>query len=136
MNYDETDDADTICDESVTDFAIDRAAVSASAESEVLDTVLHLLANDRRRHALSCLLDADDWMAVTDVAREIAERERDEPTADVSTEEIERVAASLHHVHLPKMAEADVVNFHRKRDAVATGERVEAVRPFLELADE
>lgn len=68
-----------------------------------------LMAAKRRRLAIDVLTDQTGPVDVEDLASEIAER-TEELNADNPTE-IERVATTLHHVHLPKMAALDVLEY-------------------------
>lgn len=98
-----------------------------------LDTVCGILANARRRSVLSCLRASDGPMALADVAEEVAARELDGPTTgDVPQEVVERVYALLHHLHLPKMADAEVVTYDRDGGVVALGENAEQASSLVE----
>lgn len=66
-----------------------------------------LLRAERRRVTLEVLTDWSAPVDVEDLAAAVAEREAD--GADEST--VRRVTVSLHHLHLPKMAEAGVVDY-------------------------
>jgi len=75
----------------------------------------HLLSNDRRRHVLDALAGVDGTMD----ARRLAERvgELSEPGGgDV---DVEAILLALHHVHLPKLADADVVTYDPETRDVA-----------------
>lgn len=68
-----------------------------------------LLEVDRRRHALFVLADHVGPIDLDELATAVAERE-----AGVDADEAEvvaSVATTLHHIHLPKMAEAGVVEY-------------------------
>jgi len=74
-----------------------------------------LLANDRRRHTLDVLADRDLPLTLDEIAEAVAAREVDATDSRPGT--LKDVKITLHHVHLPKLAEADVVDydptFHR-----------------------
>lgn len=67
-----------------------------------------LFAAHRRRVALDILAGRTDPVELEELAAEIAARENGR---DAAEETIERVAITLHHTHLPKMAEMGVLNY-------------------------
>ena len=72
------------------------------------DALFDALAHPHRRSALACLADRDDAVAVGDLAEAVqriaAERPREHPSVD-------EVHLSLYHRHLPKLANAGLVEF-------------------------
>jgi len=85
--------------------ATDDGRVTPSA----LDTAFDLLSAERRRRALYCLRERDGPVSVADLADAVADRETASP-ADPERHR-ERVVISLGQVHLPKLADADVVAY-------------------------
>ncbi|WP_232342811.1 DUF7344 domain-containing protein [Halosimplex litoreum] len=77
-----------------------------------------LLAVERRRVVLEALVDREEPVALADLAEWVAARETDAATP--GEDATERVAVSLHHVHLPRMDDLGVLDYD-----VATN-RVEA----------
>ena len=77
-----------------------------------------VLAHERRRHVLDCLAGRDALMTVRDLAEAVAGRERDTTRDDVSPDELKRVYVTLHHAHIPIMADAGVVEYDRARQTV------------------
>lgn len=69
-----------------------------------------LLASDRRRLALDLLAGRTTPVELRHLATRVAARE-DAEGAAVDEKIITRVAVTLHHVHLPKLAEADVLDY-------------------------
>ncbi|UPW00800.1 hypothetical protein M0R88_01540 [Halorussus gelatinilyticus] len=74
-----------------------------------LDATFDVLASERRRRVLYALHRRSGPVALSDLAEAVAASE---------DAEIERVAASLHHVHLPKLATANVVEYDRETKSV------------------
>jgi hypothetical protein len=68
-----------------------------------------LLASERRRLALSVLSERSSPVALEELADEIARRERDLDENDA--ESVRRVRTTLHHVHLPKLADRDFLQY-------------------------
>jgi hypothetical protein len=71
------------------------------------------LADDRRRELLRYLAHATERRTITDVVEHLYDG--DEPTED----ERARFVANLYHVHLPKLADADLVEWDQNRETVA-----------------
>ncbi len=78
-----------------------------------VDERYRLLASQRRRLVLEHLAGRTDPVDLTALASAIASRERD---LEVNDERIERVAISLHHVHLPMLSQFGLLEY----DAGAT----------------
>lgn len=87
-------------------------------EANGWDDVLASLASERRQIALSELEDRDVPMARADLACEIAACETDEG-ADPDSETVADLLASLHHVHLPKLDDAGLVEYDTADGTVA-----------------
>ena len=87
-----------------------KASAPHNADSEVdAGTLLHLLATDRRRLFVSYLADRpDETVDVDEVVDAITEAEWPDPGPATHRE---RVPIDLHHVHLPKLADAEVIDF-------------------------
>lgn len=93
-------------------------------------TVFSLLSNDARRRAVAYLAKRDAPVTLNDLADVVAspdETERDSEPAAAR----ERVAVALHHVHLPKLDAADVVDYDVDANAV-TPAAVDELTPFLD----
>lgn len=97
------------------------------------DLIYHLLSNERRRILLSSLLERpDERVPVDDVIDEIARHERPDP-GPVSHRD--RVTIDLHHVHLPKLADAGVIE-HDPVTRTVRYEGPEALAILLAATDE
>lgn len=69
-----------------------------------------LLASERRRLLLTVLEGRESTATLEDLAAAVADRESEREMA--SGELVERVKLTLHHNHLPKLDEHDVVDYH------------------------
>ncbi|MEA5388985.1 hypothetical protein VB773_05260 [Haloarculaceae archaeon H-GB2-1] len=78
-----------------------------------------MLSNQRRRVALVTLSDASTPLDLETCAELIAERESGVDATDESVRN--RVAATLHHVHFPKLSEFGMIDYD------ADANRVESV---------
>ena len=66
-----------------------------------------LLASERRRLTLEVLSDRPSSVALDELAAEVAAREHE----NAGERATETVAVSLHHVHLPKMANLGALSY-------------------------
>lgn len=101
-----------------------------------LNTLFEALANRRRRYVLQCLCEYQTPMALADLADEIATQEQDAPLPDIPAEDVKRVYMSLYHTHIPKLADANIVEYTQEQDLVALSTKSEHVEAFLGCATE
>ena len=80
--------------------------------SDSPDAAFDALANRRRREILSVLADRRGPVSEADLASHVVAREERKPLQGVRDEEHQRVRASLHHAHLPKLADAGLILRH------------------------
>ena len=103
-------------------------AESMEVESVRIRAEMHsALANERRRHVLSILEDAETEMSLNELVREVADRESgNEPGA--TCDEVEQIRISLYHRHLPKLADVGLVEHNpgEKTVALASGDETES----------
>ena len=66
-----------------------------------------IMSEARRRVTLSALTEQPSTVSLETLAAEVAQREGDAPDPD--PEHVDRVAVSLHHIHLPMMDDHDVL---------------------------
>lgn len=89
--------------------------------------ILVLLAKQRRRLLCRVLRESTTPLPAGELADRIAEREFETPTpADRRT-----VYCSLHHNHLPRLDEADVVAYEATEGSVAPGLHFDCVMDVL-----
>ena len=100
-----------------------------SAQCSV-DTALELCQNTQRRIVLATLLERQQPATVADLTRAIASHEHDGQTA-VSDETLSRIRIALHHVHLPKVAEAGIVEYDAERGVVEPTATLDRLLPQL-----
>jgi len=93
-----------------------------------LDELFEVLADEHRRRVLAYLADTDDGVAAFS---ELIEHVAADSTGE-STDK-ERVAVSLHHSHLPKLADASLVEYD-PRSEVVRYRGGPAVSDWVELA--
>jgi DNA-binding transcriptional ArsR family regulator len=94
---------------------------------ERIDMSYRLLADVRRRRVLYAL-EANDAIAVDRLAAALVR--------SGLAENRERAAASLVHTHLPKLADAGVIEYEREAGIVAADDGAACLEPFLDRARE
>lgn len=94
--------------------------------------VFEVLSHQRRRYALSYLLQQDDFAATKhELSTLIAAWERGEAAGTVTAEQIREVYLDLHRNHLPLMVDRGVVEFDVERDDVHLQEGVDGLEEYL-----
>jgi hypothetical protein len=73
------------------------------------DDWYRLLSAERRRELLELFDERSGHLELDSLATEIAERSDELDATDAAA--VERVAVSLHHVHLPKLNDAGVLEY-------------------------
>lgn len=110
---------------------IPMSETTSSNEADI-DNVFAVLSSKRRRLVLEHLLGRPSPVAVPELVDRVV-------TAELNGHERpgelrERVVVSLHHVHLPKLANSGLVEFDPEREEVTIREAATAVEPYLTLA--
>ena len=87
-----------------------------------LDTVFELLADRRRRYVLYCLAAAGEnrVLTVEDVVDRVTEWERewDDDRDSERADRRERVRIDLHHDHIPRLADAGLVDYDARTGTI------------------
>jgi hypothetical protein len=95
------------------------------------ETTLPLLADPRRRQVIDRLSDTD---GVTTVDRIEQQRQAVDSTSPGGNES-KQTGIERHHVHVPKLQEADVIEYDSSRGVVRRGRQFQGVRALLEVVD-
>ena len=101
-----------------------------------LDTVFDLLRSERRRHVLYYLNERKGEVPVEELVAAVTEGETN---GSPSPGEFERVGVSLKHVHLPKAAEAEFIEYDREEGVLrvsGTPPEYDAIVTIAEVVDE
>lgn len=77
-----------------------------------------LLSRRRRLVALSVLKDRDEPMTPAELATEVGVRELGVSPEELTDDQRERILTSFHHVHFPKLTNADLLEHTPSGDAV------------------
>ncbi|MDG5821499.1 hypothetical protein [Natronococcus sp. A-GB7] len=67
--------------------------------------------SDRRRVALAILDERTELLGIDELAVAVAKREAENDAEVDEGVSVERIAITLHHTHLPRMADADVIDY-------------------------
>lgn len=105
-------------------------------ESLPLDSVFELLKNQRRRHTLKFLREAEGSVTLSDLAEHVAALENDTTPRELSSDQRKRAYVGLYQCHLPKMDELGAVEFNRDRGIIEIGPNAEQLQPYLEANEE
>ncbi|WP_415383541.1 hypothetical protein [Halosimplex sp. TS25] len=93
----------------MTDTTTDRSTeFTSSANLSDADRYL-LFSSERRRLVLDVLSTESGVVALDELAEEVAAQESDLDAADEQA--MERLKTTLHHNHLPKLADADALDY-------------------------
>jgi hypothetical protein len=109
----------------------DEAEVTTGLD---LGAVLRVLDHPRRRYLVTTLVNGRSEAPLSELATEIAARERDKPVTNVSQQERERVHTSLHHSHVPRLAGLGIVTYDSDDESVVRAENADRVRSVLHSA--
>lgn len=104
-----------------------------STDVEV-DSVFAVLSNERRRRVLRHLFEPRSSATVTELVDRLVTAELN--GHDRPEELTERITISLHHIHLPKLAESNLVDFDHESGEVTLNEAAAAIEPHLALVPE
>ncbi|MCL9814013.1 DUF7344 domain-containing protein [Natranaeroarchaeum aerophilus] len=97
-----------------------------------LDIVFEILKNRRRRRVLHHLKEQEDnSIDLGSLAEHVAALENDKSVAALTSGERKRVYVGLYQCHLPKMNDADVVDFDRNRGTIELGETADQLDEYL-----
>ncbi|AFZ72528.1 DUF7344 domain-containing protein [Natronobacterium gregoryi] len=100
------------------------------------DTILELLANRRRRYLLYALRGREDPIELSALAEQIAGWEHDVDPDEVAKNEYKSVYVSSVQCHVPKLADAGVVNHDEENHTVVLSDNFEQLEPYLRIVIE
>jgi DNA-binding transcriptional ArsR family regulator len=95
------------------------------------DVVFGLLSNERRRRALILLAEGPGETTLSELAEHIASIENDKPVAALASSERKRVYVGLYQAHLPKMADANVIDYDLARGTVELRSEADQLLDYL-----
>lgn len=138
------DDAELVRGRSTTDAATadtDRAADAAGPEPDSvhaqrddlpLDVVFELLKNQRRRRVLRYLEEESGTVDLGTLAETLAAEENDTTPRALTSSERKRVYIGLYQCHLPKLDDADAIEFDSDRGTITRTARTSDLQAYLD----
>ncbi|QLG29833.1 hypothetical protein HUG10_19675 (plasmid) [Halorarum halophilum] len=96
------------------------------------DIIFGILQNQRRRLVLAAVEEQNGSTTLGDLAEHIAGIENDKPSAALNAQERKRVYIGLYQCHLPKMADADAIQFDQHRGTIERGPKAEQFHEYLD----
>ncbi|NKE38067.1 hypothetical protein GWG54_20190 [Natronococcus sp. JC468] len=82
--------------------------------------ILSSLREPRRQHTLRILLDRTSPLDLRELATNLTAAEQEQPLLDVAPKDVDAIQAALHHVHLPKLEEAGLIDWNQSAGTVTT----------------
>lgn len=96
------------------------------------DTAFDLLSNGRRRFVLQQLQRRREGVELSDLAEELAAEENGVPPDELSAQQRKRTYVSLYQTHIPKLAEAGVVDYDSDSGMVYPTRHVDELAQYFE----
>lgn len=101
-----------------------------------LDTVFELIKNERRRMVLKYIKTTEeDTVTIGDLAEYIAAYENGIDRVELNAQQRKRVYIGLYQCHLPKMDDANVIDFNKDRGRAELGQNADQLSPYLDIED-
>ena len=97
------------------------------------DLIFGLLSVERRRRILTYLDENGGETTLSDVAEHIAAEENGLEVGQLSSDQRKRVYVGLYQCHLPKLDDADVVDYDRARGTIELRDEADQLFPHLYL---
>lgn len=113
---------------------VGRKPIIMSNKQSVTDLdsehVFTILAHEYRREILSRLIETGESIPVGELAEYIATAV--EPTGDIQNGALQhRIAIHLHHTHLPKLVDANLITVESDSEMITATPTLHALKPYL-----
>ena len=108
---------------------------SRAQESLSEDLIFDVLKNRRRRYTLHYLKRQARPVELSELAEQVAAWENDKTVAELSANERKSVYTSLYQTHLPKLADAGIVEYNRNRGVVELSGNAAQLEGYLAPRD-
>ena len=99
------------------------------------EVLFDVLSSSHRRYVLSYLADASAPTKIDDLAYHVAAWDFDVSLAEISDDDAREVEILLYHVHLPKLAAADLVTYDAESGIVFPGESMESATDCISVVE-
>ena len=112
-----------------------QSSDEANSPRVSLDVIFDVLRNERRRLVMEAVEEEDGQTTLSDLAEHIGGIENDKPPTALNAQERKRVYVGLYQCHLPRMDDADAIEFDKNRGTVERGPAADAFVAYLEDED-
>jgi predicted transcriptional regulator len=116
----------------VTTHLAETALADVDVGGDRHDVLFDVLSNARRRFVLAALLTADRSLSHSELATDVVRWETEMASTTGTPTERRDVEISLVHSHLPKMADAGVIDYDPDAGTVRLDGRADRVRTHLQ----
>lgn len=96
------------------------------------DEQFDLLSNGRRRLVVRYLAEVESETTLDELATTVGAAERGSTTTELSAEQRKRIYVSLYQIHLPKLADSEVVEYDPDTGSVSATDRVTTLHELLQ----
>jgi hypothetical protein len=110
--------------------------LDADAEELSRDALFSLLRNERRREVIRYLREHEGAVELRTLSEHVAAIENDCDRNAVTYKQRKRVQTALYQMHLPKLAEQNVIDYDRRAGQVELAAGAEDCLPYLEATPE
>ncbi|WP_135806124.1 DUF7344 domain-containing protein [Halorussus marinus] len=97
------------------------------------EEIFEIVSNQRRRHVVHYLHQRDRPVELRELSTHLSAWENEEAPAEVTHDERRRVYTALRQTHLPKMDEANVVEYDADRSVIESSDGIEDVELYLDV---
>ncbi len=102
------------------------------ADQEVArDTLFDLLSSPRRRFTLYYLHEEARTIELGELTEQVAAWEYDKPVEELTSQERKRVYVSLYQTHLPKLADAGIIEYDADSGQITLTDHIDEFGPYL-----
>ena len=102
-----------------------------SGDATAFDTVLGLCEDRHRRIVLAALANEQRSLTVNDLTKAIVKHNHHVPVMEMREGSLSELQTSLHHMHLPKIEAAGLIDYDQERGRVEPTEQFEQVQAQL-----
>lgn len=102
-----------------------------SSQEPSKETIFNLLRNGRRRYLLQYLETQEGVVRLGDLADALANWEMEDEDAYVTHKDRKRAYVSLYQTHLPKLDDANIIDYNQPRGTIELGPDYQYVQEYL-----
>lgn len=95
--------------------------------ADEVDELVAAVSHHHRREALEVLRSANRPLALADLATELVRRNGEDSAKEAIKQQAERLQLQLYHCHVPKLAEAGLVEYNAARKTVSLTEKASEI---------